>query len=61
MERIIIGYEGFEYINSDLSTTVYGGGIWSAIVNLVKKHCEQFLLGFIEGWTGQEIVSSLSR
>lgn len=56
MERIINGYAGFECINSDLSTTVRGGGLWSSIVNFFKKHCDQFFLGFIEGWTGQEII-----
>ena len=60
MERIINSYAGFECINSDLSTTIYGGGMWGSIVKLVKKHITQFLLGFIEGWTGQEILDSAS-
>ena len=28
---------------------------------LVKKHITQFLLGFIEGWSGHEFVSSLAK
>ena len=58
MERIINGYAGFECINSDLSTTVYGGGLWGSIVKVVKDHLDQCLLGFSEGWSGQEIVDA---
>ena len=61
MERIIIGYEGFECINSDLSTTVYGGSVWSIVANFVKNRIDQFLIGFIEGWSGHEFVSSLAK
>lgn len=58
MERIINGYAGFECINSDLSTTVCGGGLWGSIVKFFKDHLDQFLLGFIEGWSGQDIVDA---
>ncbi len=58
MERIINGYAGFECINSDLSTTVYGGGLWGSIVKFFKDHLDQLLLGFIEGWSVQDIVAA---
>ena len=61
MERIINSYAGFGCINSDLSTTVYGGGIWAGVIRVIKKHLDQFFLGIIEGWTGQDIVSSMSN
>ena len=61
MERIINSYAGFECINSDLSTTVYGGGLWAGVINFIKKHLDQFFLGIVEGWTGQEIASSMAN
>lgn len=59
MERIINGYAGFECIDSDLSVTIYGGGIWGSIVKFFRNHLDQFLLGFMEGWTGQEIIDGV--
>ena len=60
MERIIIGYEGFERVDSDLCTTIYGGaGFWAKIAQFITKHLDQFLLGFVEGWTGQDIIDSV--
>ena len=61
MERIINGYAGFECINSDLSTTIYGGGFWGAVVKFLKSHIDQFVIGFIEGWTGQEIIDTITQ
>lgn len=60
MERII-RYEGFEHVDSDLCATVKGGSIWGKIIRFFSKNMDQFLLGFIEGWTGQEIIGSLSE
>ena len=62
MERIIQRYEGFECVNSDLCATVRGGaGLWGKIVKFFAENFDQFLLGFVEGWTGQEIVGSLTK
>lgn len=61
MERII-GYEGFERVDSDLSATISGGtGLWGKIIKFFSKNMDQFLIGFIEGWTGQEIIGSLTE
>ncbi|HIZ88048.1 MAG TPA: hypothetical protein IAC03_07840 [Candidatus Coprenecus pullistercoris] len=62
MERIINGYAGFEYVSSDLSVTIRGGaGLWGKIIKFFSRNADQFFLGFIEGWTGQEIISSIVR
>ena len=59
MERIIQRYEGFECVNSDLCATVRGGaGLWGKIVKFFVDNIDQFLLGFIEGWTGKEAACS---
>ena len=62
MERIIKRYEGFEYVDSDLTASISGGSsLWTKLVKFLIKNADQFLLGFLEGWAGQEIISSLSE
>ncbi|HIZ86509.1 MAG TPA: hypothetical protein IAC04_08460 [Candidatus Coprenecus stercoravium] len=62
MERIANRYAGFEYVSSDLCAAVRGGaGLWTKIVKFFTRNADQFFLGFIEGWTGQEIISSLVK
>ena len=62
MERIINGYEGFERVDSDLCSTIYGGsGFWAKVAKFLVDNLDQFLLGFIEGWTGQEIIGSITK
>ena len=61
MERMIKGYEGVECVNSDLSVTVYGGaGFWTKIIRFLADNIDQFLLGFVEGWTGEDIISPVA-
>lgn len=56
MERIINGMDGFVRVNSDLCITVSGGKgglkqLWDAIC----ENIEEFMIGFIEGYTGKTL------
>lgn len=56
MERIIIGMEGFECVNSDLCATISGGkGGLKRLWRTICENVEDFILGFIEGYTGKEL------
>lgn len=56
MERIANEMDGFASVNSDLCITVYGGkGGWKKLWDAVCENIEEFILGFIEGYTGLDL------
>ncbi len=57
MDRIIIGLEGLECVNSDQCMSIRGGsGVWKRIIQFILENADELIEGFIEGWNGEKII-----